>query len=398
MSEPLIKCPSCGAEFPLNDAALAPILEDANRHFESRLKKESERIASEAAAKAEHDLKAALAERSEALDKLQEQVNLKEQKLAEAQKQQAEALVLKMALEDEKRELDLTIQKGIQEGIETAREKAKKDAEEALSLRLKEKDLLIESLTGKIDEMKKKAEQGSQQAQGEVQEIALEEALRTEFPIDVIEPVEKGVRGADCIQRVRNDAGQLAGSILWESKRTKNWGADWLVKLRADQREVGAEIAILASQAMPEAGEVLTYVDGVWVCAFSLAIPLAKVLRPLLHEIARSRQVTSGQKTKTEMIYAYLTGSQFRQRVEAIVEAFTSMKADLDKEKRSLMAHWAKREKELEKVLSATTGMYGDLLGIAGAEISEIERFDLAQLTQGDGGSDGASECCVTGA
>jgi len=388
MPEPLIKCPKCGFEFTLTDSAMAPVRESERRRYDTLLEEQRRRVAAETEEKARKTREEALSAKDAELAAAKEQLDTKERKLAEAQKDQAEALKLRTALEEKQRELDLSIQKGIQEGIEAAREKARKDAEEALSLNIREKDLLIGSLKTQIDDMKKRAEQGSQQAQGEAQELALEEALRAEFPTDTVEPVEKGVRGADCIQRVRSEAGQIAGSILWESKRTRNWIADWLPKLRADQRACSADIAILATQVMPDAGEELTFRDGIWVCTFALAVPLARALRPMLSEIARSRQVTSGQKTKTEMIYAYLTGLQFRARIEAIVEAFMSMQSELQAEKRTMTKLWAKREKELEKVLDATSGMYGDLQGIAGSSIPEIEGFDLAQLTSGEPDTD----------
>ena len=386
MPEPFIKCPKCGAEFTLTDSAVAPVRESERRRYEALLEEQRWRVASETEEKARKASEEALSAKDAELAAAKEQLETKERKLAEAQRDQAEALKLKTSLEERQRELDLRIQKGIQEGIEAARENARKDAEEALSMSIRERDLLIGSLRTQIDEMKKRAEQGSQQAQGEAQELALEEALTAEFPFDLVEPVEKGVRGADCIQRVRSETGQIAGSILWESKRTKNWSGDWLPKLKADQRACSADIAILATQAMPRAGEELMFQDGIWICTFALAVPLARALRPLLVEIARSRQVTSGQRTKTEMIYAYLTGSQFRARVEAIVEAFRSMQNELQAEKRTMTKLWAKREKELEKVLEATSGMYGDLQGIAGSSIPELEGFDLAQLT--DGGTD----------
>ena len=388
MPEPLIKCPKCGAEFTLTDSAMAPVRESERRRYDTLLEEQRRRIVEETARQAQKAREEALAAKEAELAAAKEQLDTKERKLAEAQRDQAEALKLKTALEEGRRELELSIQKGIQEGIEAAREKARKDAEEALSLNIREKDLLIGNLKTQIDDMKKRAEQGSQQAQGEAQEIALEEALRAEFPTDTVEPVEKGVRGADCIQRVRSEAGLIAGSILWESKRTKNWVADWLPKLRADQRACSADIAILTTQVMPDAGEDLTFRDGIWVCTFALAVPLARALRPMLAEIARSRQVTSGQKTKTEMIYAYLTGSQFRARVEAMVEAYRSMQNDLQAEKRVMLKHWARREKELEKVIEATSGMYGDLQGIAGSSIPEIEALDLAQLTDGEPDTD----------
>jgi hypothetical protein len=223
--------------------------------------------------------------------------------------------------------------------------------------------------------LKRKAEQGSQQMQGEVQELELEQLLRAKFPFDRIEPVPKGEFGGDTLQRVY--AGGLAcGSILWESKRTKNWSDAWLVKLRDDQRAAQAEVAVLVTQALPKGVESFDIVDGVWVASPRAALPVATILRHSLGQISLVRQAGEGQQTKTELVYRYLTGPRFRHRVEAIVEAFTAMQDDLDRERKILTKQWAKRAAQIERVMNATVGMYGDLQGIAGKSLQEIEGLE----------------------
>lgn len=204
--------------------------------------------------------------------------------------------------------------------------------------------------------------------------------LRAKFPFDSIEPVAKGEFGGDVLQRVNNSTGQPSGAILWESKRTKNWSDGWLTKLRDDQRAAKAEVSILVSQALPKGIETFDVVDGVWVTTPRAALPVATILRHTLLEIGIARQVGEGQQTKTEMVYQYLTGPRFRHRVEAIVEAFSSMKDDLDRERKAIMKQWAKRDEQIERVMIATVGMYGDLQGIAGKTLQEIEGLSLAAL------------------
>ncbi|MHB1943003.1 MAG: DUF2130 domain-containing protein, partial [Acidiferrobacteraceae bacterium] len=204
-----------------------------------------------------------------------------------------------------------------------------------------------------------------------------------------IEPVPKGEYGGDVVQRVLSASGQPSGTILWESKRTKNWSDGWLAKLREDQRTAKAEIAVLVSQVLPKGVETFEMVEGVWVTHPRAALPVAALLRQSLLEIALARQASDGQQTKTEMIYQYLTGPRFRQRVEAIVEAFSTMQEDLDREKKAIMKQWAKRGEQIERVMQATVGMYGDLQGIAGKTLQEIEGLELpvlnAPTVEGDG-------------
>lgn len=416
MSEPTIICPNCKTEIKLTESLAAPLIESTRRDYEKRLalkdidiakKEESLREREEAVSKAkqtiddrvaeklllergkivtEESKKAKLAlqtdidQKTRELAELQEVLNQREVKLAEAQRAQADLIRQKRELDDARRELELTIERRIQEGISVTREQAKKEAEEGLRLKVMEKEQTIASLQTQIEELLRRVEQGSQQLQGEVQELELETLLRTKFPRDTIEPVPKGEFGGDTLHRVIGPLGQLCGTILWESKRTKNWSDGWLVKLRDDQRMAKAEIAVIVSQTLPKGVESFDLIEGIWVTHSRSMLSVALALRHSLIEVASARQALEGQQTKTEMVYQYLTGPRFRHRVEAIVEAFSSMQEDLDREKKVITKQWAKREEQIERVMQATSGMYGELQGIAGKNIQEIEGLELRAL------------------
>jgi hypothetical protein len=416
MSEPTITCPNCKTEIKLTESLAAPLIESTRRDYEKRLalkdtdiarKEESLREREEAVSKAkqaiddqvaeklllerakivsEESKKAKLAlqsdidQKARELAELQEVLTQRDVKLAEAQKAQADLIRQKRELDDAKRELELTVEKRVQDGLSVTREQAKKEAEEGLKLKVMEKEQTIASMQTQIEELKRRAEQGSQQLQGEVQELELEALLRAKFPRDTIEPVPKGEFGGDALQRVMGPLGQVCGTILWESKRTKNWSDGWLVKLRDDQRTAKADIAIIVSQTLPKDVESFDLVDGIWVTNAKSVFSLAVALRHSLIELASARQALDGQQTKTEMVYQYLTGPRFRHRVEAIVEAFSSMQEDLDREKKAITKQWAKREEQIERVMQATVGMYGDLQAIAGKSFQEIEGLELTGL------------------
>jgi hypothetical protein len=231
-----------------------------------------------------------------------------------------------------------------------------------------------------IEELKRRSEQGSQQQQGEVLEIEMETLLRTTFPLDGIEPVAKGEFGGDIVQRVLASTGNSAGAILWETKRTRRWNDGWLAKIRADQRAAGVDAAIIVSEALPKDIDSFGLIDGVWVASLKCAIPVAVALRELLLSVAAARLASEGQQTKMEMVYSYLTGPRFRQRVEALVEQLGLMQADLDRERKAMQRLWAKREQQLRVMSGATAGMYGDLQGIAGYCIQEIDALDVVLL------------------
>lgn len=413
MSEPTIVCPNCKTEIKLTESLAAPLIESTRRDYEKRLsqkdadtvKREAEirtreeaiakareqldeqvadrvrleriRIAAEEAQKAKLALQSDLEQKAKEVTDLQEVIKQREVKLAEAQKAQADLLRKQRELDDAKRELELTVEKRVQDGLAVTREQAKKEAEEGLKLKVLEKEQTITSMQKQIEELKRKAEQGSQQLQGEVQELELETVLRAKFPRDTIEPVPKGEHGGDALQHVVGPSGQPCGTIIWESKRTKNWSDGWLAKLREDQRAAKAEIAVIVSQSLPKDIETFGVVDNVWITHPKTVLPLAHTLRHTLIEVASARQASEGQQTKTEMIYQYLTGPRFRHRVEAIVEAFSTMQEDLDKEKKAITKQWAKREEQIDRVMQATAGMYGDLQGIAGKTIQEIEGLEL---------------------
>lgn len=416
MTEPTIICPKCQIEIKLTESLAAPLIESTRREYEQRLSKkdtdiakreaslrereealskaketiddqvaeklqlERAKIAAEEAKKAKLIMAADLDQKTKDITNLQEILKQREEKLAEAQKAQAELIRKQRELDDAKRELDLTVEKRVQEGLDATREQARQEAEERLKLKVMEKEQTISSMQKQIEDLKRKAEQGSQQLQGEVQELVIEALLGAKFPRDTIEPVPKGEHGGDVLHRVIGPLGQVCGVILWESKRTKNWNDGWLAKLREDQRAAKAEIAVIVSQTLPKGIETFELIDGVWVTHPRAAIPIAMTLRHTLIEVASARQAGEGQQTKMEMIYQYLTGPRFRQRVQAIVEAFSSMQEDLDKEKRAITKQWAKREEQIERVMQATVGMYGDLQGIAGKTLQEIEGLDFKEL------------------
>jgi hypothetical protein len=345
-----------------------------------QLKVERQRVIEEESKKAKQASAAELDSKTRELADLQEVLNSREEKLAEAQNAQAELIKKQRELDDARRELELTVAKRVQDGLSEVRTQAKREAEEGLKLKVAEKDQTIASMQQKIEELKQKAEQGSQQLQGEVLELELESLLRAKFPFDTIEPVPKGEFGGDALQRVVSQSGVMSGTILWESKRTKNWSNGWLVKLREDQRTAKAEISVLVSQALPDGIETFDVIDGVWVTHPRAILPVATILRHTLLQVSNARLISEGQQTKAEMVYQYLTGPRFKQRVEAIVEAFSSMQDDLDKERKAIMKQWAKRSEQIERVMGATVGMYGDLQGIAGKSIQEIEGLELPAL------------------
>jgi hypothetical protein len=346
---------------------------------QERFRQERERIAEEEAHRAAVKFSLDLNQKSQELLHLKQVLKSREEKLAEAQKIQAECLQKERQLSDQQRELELTIEKRVQDSLMLVRKQARLEAEDQLKLKVLEKEQTISSMQKQIEDLKRRAEQGSQQLQGEVQELELEALLGAKFPFDSLEPVRKGEHGGDLLQRVVSSQGQSCGSILWETKRTKNWSDGWLPKLREDQRSAKAEIAVIVTHALPKDTEGFELIDDVWVTHPRTMIPVACVLRHSLIEIETARRSSDGLQTKAEMVYQYLSGPRFRQRVQAIVEAFSSMQEDLDKEKRAISKQWAKRDEQIQRVMQATVGMYGDLQGIAGKSMQEIEGLDMEE-------------------
>ena len=416
MTEPTITCPSCQADIKLTESLAGPLVEQTRKAFAEQLSAKDQLIAkaqAEAASAKQSveqerlDIEATLAKRMdearkqiatdeaerakrlvatdlEARDQqladLTETLKAREEKLKASQAVEADMLKKQRELDDKLREADLAVQRQVNEGLETVRAAAKLEAEEALSLKVKERDTQIASMQQKIEELKKKAEQGSQQLQGEAQELMLEDTLRSRFPFDHIEPVGKGEFGGDVLQRVVNGSGQVCGAILWETKRTRTWSDGWLNKLKGDQRAAKADLALIVSHALPRDIETFGHMDGVWVTGPKCAVPVATSLRESLILMSSVRAAGEGQQTKSALMYDYLTGPRFRHRIEAVVEKFSEMQEDLASERKATIKRWSKREQQLHTVLDSTAGLYGDLQGIAGRSMLEIEALEAPML------------------
>ena len=391
----IITCPHCKAEIPLSDAMTHSMREGFEAEFagkrmaleqavaRQRDEIEKQRAAVEAAKReletqvqqrigAERDkLKAALKqEAAEAvgveLRDLRAQLDEKKKSLDEAQKLELSLRKQQRDLEERAKAMELEIERKMAEERARIQELARKQAHEEEQLRFAEKEKLISDLKSQIESLKQKAEQGSQQMQGEVQELQLEESLKQTFPFDEIAPVPSGVRGADLLQIVHGANGQVCGRIIWESKRTKAWSKGWIDKLKEDQRVQGAELAMLVSQALPEDVTTFAVREGVWVCGYALALPLASALRQQLIAVSATRRAESGKGEKMEALYQYVSSSAFQQQVESISKAFLEMQKDLNSERIAMEKLWSKREKQIQRILQGNANLYGSIEGIVG--------------------------------
>lgn len=406
-----ISCPQCDFEFELTTALSTDLRKKLEQEFAAeRRKKEAaleqreaaleaqERQAKEAALQAQQRFEQQLAAETERLKAeiqkqaketvsleftdLQNQLLQSKAMLDAAQKNELAIRKERRDLEDRWKNLELETARKEDELRKNVEEDLRKRLAEEEQFRLADKQKQINDLREQIDVLKRKAEQGSQQAQGEVFELALEELLTQQFPFDTILPVAKGKAGADVIHQVSDNTGGSAGTIIWESKRTKSWDTSWLPRVRDNQRAAKAEIAIVVSKALPKGVDTFALIDGVWVSSFSCALPLAAAVRETLLRTAQARKTGEGQQGKMELLYTYLAGPEFKQRLEGIAETFHGLKVDLEQEKRAMSRIWAKREKQLERAVLSASGLHGDLQGIIGAAIGEIDSLSLEAISR----------------
>ena len=370
MTKETIKCPECGEVIELSEAISHDIEIRLKQQYENKIEKTKKSIEEKAKKEVQESLNIKISD-------LNEQLEEKTKNLKEAQKQEIELRKRQRELVEKEEKLELELSRKIDAERQKIIQKTSLEFEETHRLKDAEKDKQLDDMKRQIDELKRKAEQGSQQMQGEVLELELEESLKEEFPFDVIEPVAKGVKGGDIIQTVKTQSGRICGKILWETKRTKNWSESWIQKLKDDQRDAKADLAILASESLPKGLQHFRLMSGVWVTDILSAVSLALALRVVLIQVARERVTQVGKKEKMELAYNYLTGQEFRNRVEAIVESFTAMKMDLEAERRAMLKIWAKREKQMERVISNAAGMHGDLQEIAGSSLPAIKMLEL---------------------
>jgi hypothetical protein len=261
--------------------------------------------------------------------------------------------------------------------LKQEKEKIQKSSDEKNELKLKQKDEQYNQLKEQLEIAKRQADQGSMQLQGEVQELAIEEYLTHKFPFDIIEEIKKGARGADCIQIVHTREIQNCGKIYYESKRTKGFSKTWIEKFKADMREKSVDVGVLVTEVLPSDMDRMGLLDGVWVCTFEEFKGLSAVLRDSIVKINHAKKSEENKTDKMSVLYGYLTSTEFSMQIEAIVEGFTTMQNDLDKEKRAMTKIWKQRNKQIEKVLDNTVGMYGSIKGIGGNAIGTVKALEL---------------------
>ena len=352
--------------------------EENKKHEKELFQEQLEKSLKEERRNIEETLKVKLAEEQRSqFEALQQELNEKSTQVSELNKTKAEVERLKREKDEAQSIAQLAAETKMNEILQLEKEKIKKLVEDSNELRIKELQKMLEDQKILTEEMKRKQEQGSMQLQGEVQELAIEEWLSAQFPLDTIEEIKKGARGGDCIQIVNTRSDQNCGKIYYESKRTKEYQAGWIPKFKADMREKGADIGILVTEAMPSDLDRMGMKDGVYVCTSEEFKGLSGVIRETVIQVhaALGSQVNRGDKM--HMLYDFLTSTNFRMQVEAIVEGFTSMKDGLESEKRSMQRIWKEREKQIEKVIINTIDMHASIRGIAGNAIQSVKALEL---------------------
>jgi hypothetical protein len=314
------------------------------------------------------------------MEDLRRQNAEKDRKLEAARQLELEWRQERRELEEREKNVALDVSRRVDGERQKIAEETAKRLQQEFRLREAEKDKKLQDALKVNDELKRKLEQGSQQTHGEVLELELEELLKSAFPTDQIEPVPKGMSGADVAHKVFSRSGQLCGTIVWELKRTKGWSDGWLQKLKDDQRQLRAEIAVLVSEALPKDCSNFMHLNGVWVSNPSCALSVATVLRLQLLQLASAGGAGVGKTEKMEVLYRYVLSTEFRQRVETVAEAFIEMQRGLQEEKRVAERIWAKRQKQIEKVISNTSGMYGDLQGLIGSSLHDIPALTASSV------------------
>ncbi|HMK27927.1 MAG TPA: DUF2130 domain-containing protein [Chitinophagaceae bacterium] len=364
-----IKCPNCGHEFEPTDLIRDEIQKEVNSKAEEWKKKKEKEL--------EESLRKNISSDFETKLRFAEQTNKdNEEKLKLARQKETDFLRKEQELKNKEAEIELTVQKQLQRDREKLTEDIRKIEEQKTANKETEYQLKIKELEKQrddqkklADEMKRKAEQGSMQTQGEVQELLLEEMLRAAFPFDLVTEVGKGVRGADCIQTVRNAFGQECGRIIFESKRTKDFGNDWIDKLKADMRSQGADVAVIVTQALPRDMSSFGEKEGVWICSFAEAKAVVAMLRDAVIKIFNAAKSQDNKGDKMHLLYDYLTSREFAEQWQAIREGFMSMKLSIQRERDAMEKLWKAREKQLEKVLLSAAHVRGSIEGISGTDV-----------------------------
>ncbi len=358
MSFPTIVCPKCKAEIPVEEALGHSITEKLEKRFQEKLSNE--------------------------LKQLQEELESKKEKLATAEGAELKLRKDKLALEEEKRSFEIQKQRAIDEERAKIREQTLNEATDSWRLKEKEFEKKLSDMKLALDDAQRKATQSSQQLQGEVAELDLENSLRVEFPTDVVQPVGKGIRGADISQTVKTSMGNVCGTILFEIKRTKAWANDWPKKFKDDLRAAKANTGVIVSTVLPdEAKSGLGLVEGVWVVTPPLLISVVTLIRTKLIDVAREKFVSSNQASKSEKLYEFIVSHEFSQQLEAIAEVYQEMNSEITKERAAMERIWKTREIQVRRLLTGTANIVGGIRG-SGATMPSIKGIDLSELPDGE--------------
>jgi hypothetical protein len=406
-----IKCPSCGNRFPMEQAVSEEYKKELREQMIAFTKKKEDEHARKLQLQ-EREFEAKLTEEKRSLQKsleenikknltqdfenrlkfLQSANEQQEAKLFAARQKELDFLKKEQRLLDKEAELQIELQKQLnEERILLAEQISRQEREKSVlkdtefQMKLRELEKQLEDQKKLADEMRRKADQGSMQLQGEVQELLLEAIIRENFPFDLVEEIRKGAEGADCIQIVRNTSGKECGKIIYESKRARNWNKDWIEKLKADMRNKGADMAILVSQVYPKDMERFGNRDGIWICSYAEVSSVAAVLRNAIMCVADARKSEENKGEKMQMLYSFISGIEFRQQIESIAESFQSMQFSIQREKIQMEKMWKEREKQLQKAFINTVHMYGSMKGILGASVQDIPLLDGESGALGDG-------------
>ncbi|GAA8260872.1 DUF2130 domain-containing protein [Helicobacter pylori] len=321
--------------------------------------------------------KNAFLEQQKGLELLQKELDEKSKQVQELHQKEAEIERLKRENNEAESRLKAENEKKLNEKLDLEREKIEKALHEKNELKFKQQEEQLEMLRNELKNAQRKAELSSQQFQGEVQELAIEEFLRQKFPLDSVEEIKKGQRGGDCIQVVHTREFQNCGKIYYESKRTKEFQKAWVEKLKSDMREIGADVGVIVSEALPKEMERMGLFEGVWVCSFEEFKGLSAVLREGVIQVGLAKKSQENKGDKVNLLYHYLTSSEFSMQVNAIIEGFEQLRADLESEKRAMARIWKSREKQIDKVFEGTINMYGSIKGIAGNAIGQVKALEL---------------------
>ncbi|MCW3085089.1 MAG: hypothetical protein JWP12_2455 [Bacteroidetes bacterium] len=370
--ETQISCPECGHNIDVNQIVYSQIADQLKLDLGKKASEEQKSFENKLRQKYEAEKNEELSSYKEELERKSEQVKDLNKTKAELERAKREKTELRSLIESE------TEQK-LSERLNEEKNRIRKEYDEKNNLKISEKEHLIDSLKTQIQVLTRKVEQGSMQLQGEVQELEIENYLRECFPLDTIEEIKKGARGADCLQIINSRERIGCGSIYYESKRTKDFSSAWIPKFRTDMQEKNATFGVLVTDTYPKNIERMTLIDGVWVCKVDEFKGLCFVLREAVLLLNTSAITQENKGEKMHMLYDYLIGNEFRMQIESIVEGFVTMQDDLNSERRALESIWKKRQKQIEKVLLNTSHMFSTIRGIAGSSISEIKALELTE-------------------